>query len=347
MTFGKGAISLGKHILRGGAAALSLSLLLSGCASGIYANYRAVESLQTVRTLGIDRERTGSVTVSAAVDGSGEEDGSVLSCTAADIPEALARLQELSPKGQLFFAHIEYLLLGQSMAEGGVGGVLDYIERDVHTRMATSLFILRESRADALLTALKDGAAAAELLSSVQRETELQGSSRVDSVRAAAVALGQRDACLVCALEPSGKSAVPAGYAILKGDALVGYFTGQEAEAATLLAGFPGTLSRSFPTESGSVSLELRGSADYAEGTVRLALNGAVAAIDPPDALPEDLEARVSAALAEEAEAVLEKARRLDADLFGPAGEAPIRVRAETVLRHGFDLLPPEKGDAP
>ena len=111
------------------AAALALSLL-SGCglSRGIYSNYRPLEELQLVETLGADADE-GGVLLSASAGTDAAGGGAVRSARADALVPGLEALQDRAVRGQVFFAHTQYLVLGQGFAEAGVGGpVLVYAE---------------------------------------------------------------------------------------------------------------------------------------------------------------------------------------------------------------------------
>lgn len=364
-------------------AAVLLSLLLSGCGGkGIPANYRAIEDLQTVQTLGIDLDADGSVTLTAAVGKAGDSGSpAVLRRSGRSIPEAINSLQDYTERGQLFFAHVRYLVLGQDMAAFGLDAVFDYVERDVHTRMGTELFVLRDGRAEDFMQAVADGEAITNLLDAVKRDTALRGSSHVGSIRNAAVALSEYGAVPVCALravptdgsifsDAPALTVVPDGYAILKNGALVSFVSGGDAEALSLLTGNLGTVSRSIPDGAGgTVTLELSGSASISASEptlteITLSLDAVIAAVDAPDAPVTDaaylekLSAAVSAEAEEQVLRVLGLSKSLDADFLplAPAlqrktgrttlrsdwlQEMEFRLHTETVMAHSYDMREP------
>ena len=252
------------------AAALALSLL-SGCglSRGIYSNYRPLEELQLVETLGADADE-GGVLLSASAGTDAAGGGAVLSARADALVPGLEALQDRAVRGQVFFAHTQYLVLGQGFAENGVGGLFDYVERDIHMRMGTGLFVVRDGTAAALVTGAGGDWDASGVLASVRRETAARGDSHVFDLRETAVALSEYGAALICALrvvgteggvydtEP-GLSAVPAGYGILKDGRLIGFLDGDEACAASLLLGTLGVIPVLLPDGSGgAVSIEVR-----------------------------------------------------------------------------------------
>ena len=363
-----------------------LASLLSGCGGSrsIYTNYRAIEELQTVQALGIDLAADGGVTVTAAVGKAGDSGSpAVLRRSGHSIPEAIASLQDYTERGQLFFAHVQYLLLGRDMAASGLDEVFDYVERDVNTRMGTELFVLRDGRAEDLMAAMADGEKITDLLSSIRRDTALRGDSHVNSLRAAAVALSEYGAVPVCALRavPTERSvlsdgpaytAVPDGYAILKDGVLVSFVSGKDAETLSLLTGNLGTVSHSIPDGAGgTVTLELSGSASFsaAEPTlteVTVHIDAAIAAVDSPnapvtdEAYLEKLSAAVSSELEESVQRLLGLSKSLNADFLplAPAvkrktgrtilpedwlQEMEFRLHTETVMAHSYEMREPLK----
>lgn len=275
------------------------ALLLTGCSlgAGVYSNYRPIEELQLVQTLGIDAAGDGELLLSAAgkpADGGVSE---TVFRRAAGIPQGIEALQERTPRGTLFFAHTRCIVLGQECAARGLGGILDYVERDVHTRMGTGLFVVRGGSAQGLLCGTGDGWDIADVLASVRAETDRRGDSHVFDVRETAVALEEYGAALICALRAvdaeesvSGASggliAVADGYGILRDGQLVGFLDGDAALAASLLLGKAGTCAWQAPDGNGGIlSAELiGGSPDYAveqaeDGRLLLSLHVAPTAV--------------------------------------------------------------------
>lgn len=360
---------------------LLCTVLLTGCGSGgsIYSNYHALEELETVSTLGLDRNLSG-VTLSAAADRGGEAESPVLlRQTAPDLRLGMEALQDCAGERQLFFAHTRYLVLGEDWAADGIGALLDYVERDVSTRMGAELFILRGDRAETLVTGSGNIAA---VLNAAVRNAEHDGSSAVSSLHSVAVALSEYGAAAVCALraEPTAGStrseapeytAVPDGYAILKNGALTGFVSGAEAEALGFLAKSPGTVIRRCTDGNGSsvvLELQRRGAPEFRlsqteEGLrfdVSLKLNAVISAVDTVTQaaeLPDERELcrRAAAEVTEDAARVLAQLQSLDADVFGLGAavrrecgsaqsflkDAAFYVKTEVTMDHSYDMTEP------
>lgn len=362
------------------ALAAALALLLSACGQhrGIYSNYRAVEELQLVLTLGIDADKAGLLLSAAA---GRPRDGSaptLLRRSAPSLPQGMAALQARTPRGQLYFAHTRYLLLGEAFAVQGVNGVIDFVERDIETRMGAALFVVRSGTAEALVTGSGEDWDVNDVLSTVKAETDKRGDSHVRDVRETAVALSEYGAALVCALRttdtegsvfglPPGLAAVPDGFGILRGGALVGYLDGAEAQAASMMLGTLGTVSREIGDGSGGTvtvdlscgapTFTLYRAADGSPGCLEIrAAPTAVLAHEDVPADPAAIASALNDALREELTRTLARSRAENAD-FLALGRAlrthgidpsllpadwletlETRVLVETTVRHSYDL---------
>ena len=276
--------------LRAAALALAAFTLITqtGCSlsTGIYSNFRAIEHLQIIGTLGLDAAAAG---VRLSASGGAPSDGAqpaVFENSARDLISAMDALQDLSDNAQLFFAHTQHIVLGRDAAQQGIGTLLDFVERDVNLRMGTELFVLRSGEAGALLRDAAQQGGISETLDTIRRETSVSGASHVYNFRSTAVALEEYGAALVCALRTQDaqdkrqpESEAPAvsadGYGILKGAKLVGFIDGREAEAVSLVHGNLGNVSRMVSDGAGgTVSLEI----SRAEADIRLVSDESTAA---------------------------------------------------------------------
>ena len=335
-------------------AALAALGLLTGCSAGrgIYANYRPIEDLLLVETLGVDLVEDGALGLAAAVE-KGTEGARAVEARAPGLVQGLAALQDLAGGGRVFFSHCQSFVLGEDYARAGVGGLLDYVERDIHTRMGTHLYVVRGSAAAPLVAGAADVTA---LLAAVRSETGERGDSHVFDVRQTAVALSESDAALICALrlvqgEDAGLAAVPAGFGILVGGRLVGYLDAGEARAASLLQGVLGSaaLDAELPS-GGAATLVVRcGRPDVAcrrgpDGAPAVVIRAApvieLAAVEGGADLTDPaavaaLTAAVNERLRGDLEAVLARSKAMGADFLG-LGRA--------LRRAGVDpaALPPE-----
>ncbi len=214
-------------------------LLLPGCRGELFSGHRDMEHLRPVQTVGLDMDAAGAVTMSVTA-GSGPEGEQTLvrTATASGIETAADRLQELSPRDELFYAHVQYLLLGETMAAHGLDAVLDWVERSPAMRMDTPLLLVRGGAAALTTGTLGEYSDAAERLASLER-TLRSRSQPIPTLRQTAAGLLERGWALCLAVEalPDGDAAavVPAGLALLReGEAPV-FLTQNEALGAELL----------------------------------------------------------------------------------------------------------------
>ena len=206
---------------------LGMCALLCGCRGQLFSGHRDMEHIRPVQTVGLDADG-GTVTLSVS-SGIGPDNAAplVMKAAASGIETAAERLQDWSPEDELFYAHVRYILLGESALGDGVGRVLDWVERSPAMRMDTPLLLIR-GRADEAVTGALGGATdVTERLSSLERERRSHGEA-VPTLRRTAASLLERGwaLCLTAALcpdegtnfteEENGVAIVPAGLALLR-----------------------------------------------------------------------------------------------------------------------------------
>ena len=214
-------------------AALAALALLSGCASLLHP--RQVEDLQLIQTIGFDGG-IGDMTVSVS-SGEASEDAvsAQLAARGASIQTAVQRLQDFSPREELFFAHIRYAAVGEDCARGGITPILDYFERGMQTQLSVPLFVVKGDSAYTLIAANGGENEITAALSSLEADTERQGSAHCFTVLEIASRLNRSGAALACAIAPTAPErsvpeaedgatlALEAGYAVFRGETLCGF----------------------------------------------------------------------------------------------------------------------------
>ena len=108
---------------------LAAGMLCSGCSTGaISSNYRAVEDLELIQTIGVDRAPEG-VCLSAATGKACEGKAPKrMTQSGVSMLAALDQLQDRAPSAELFYAQTSYLLLGEEAAAAGeLTPLLDFI----------------------------------------------------------------------------------------------------------------------------------------------------------------------------------------------------------------------------
>lgn len=258
-----------------------LSLLLTGC--GLQSNFREVEDLLVIRTMGIDKSDNGlTVTLASAPDG---EDGDVrvLRGSGGSISAAMEDISSRSYEQELFCYHVEQVLIGESLAEDGIDDCLRYICTSPDMRLDSPLFIVTGSSAEKLISSVGSrdiGAAQVldSLVSRLKRESigeiysavdVLSGTDRTGSslIRAVECTDASED---ILSDEASDETSPPmtaraAGYAVIRGGKLCGYLSEEDSVAAALLLGTFRQSSVELPGKGASTV-----TADILEGTASL-----------------------------------------------------------------------------
>lgn len=236
---------------------LALSLtLLSGCSStgSVYTNYREIEQMLLIRTLGFDRsERQLRATVSGGEKGE-YTDFIRMSAQADSVSAALDVLQDYTSWEELYFAHTRYILIGQDLAEQDLSEVLDYLKRSSQIGTDTSLYVVKGGSAeDLILHCGSEDNDVTAAMDSIVRDSERRGDGHDFSLQQVTTSLSENGAALLCAVEADDLSAVEegaeegqvtpntCGYAILKGTRLVGFIEKENTRGVNFLMGRPGT----------------------------------------------------------------------------------------------------------
>ena len=252
---------------------LSALVPLSGCRVGgnIFSSHRDMERLRPVQTVGVDRE-AGRFLVSVST-GSGIDSSPplVMSAPGTRIENAINVLQDHSPEDELFYAHVRYLLLGQSMTGESLQSLLDWVERSPAMRMETPLLLIRGEAAEAQASSAGQTSDITERLTSLEREEHTWG-RHIYTLRETAASLEERGCalCLSVRSQPgtgtvlsSGEAGtaalIPAGYAVLRRDGPALLLTEGESLGAELLTT---GVSGARVTAGGCVLDLIRGSAE-------------------------------------------------------------------------------------
>ena len=228
---------------------LSVSLL-SGCARNIiYSDYREIDQLELVQTLGVDR--SGDL-VTATASTAAMEEPLVLKNTSVSVSRAMREMQDYTSKKYIFYGHTNHLLVGEEAARESLSLFMEHMERSVEMRLDTELYIVEGARAEELISAVgQSGTTAGDLLESLAKDVELMSESHVFTCGEVAEMLASRDCGVAAAIrlvrEPNilvgaGNSTIQScGYALLKDEKLVGFLDVNLARGANLLMGLGGS----------------------------------------------------------------------------------------------------------
>lgn len=237
-----------KHLLL----LLILPVLLSssGCSSSgsIWANYREIEQLQLIQTIGIDAEPGGvrlSVSTGKPMEG---EKPMRMAQTAPSLQIAMNRLQDDTASAALFYGHTRYVVVGQAAAEAGIAPYLDFVERDADMRLSAPMFIVSDATAEqAVMNTGDDKADITENLGAMELDVSRQGNGHAFTCAEIAQALASSGSALACAIvctpaeeKDAGDTALPYGYAILKDGKLTGFLHGDPVMGVNLLLNLSG-----------------------------------------------------------------------------------------------------------
>ena len=121
-------------------------LSMTGCSS-VYTNYREIQQLLVVQTMGLDQEE-GSITVSlaAAAEASGSGPRR-MSAKGGTVSTAIDRAYDLSYEDEIFFSHVNHILIGEEAAENDMDSFLDYLCQSPELRIDIPLYIVRDGTA--------------------------------------------------------------------------------------------------------------------------------------------------------------------------------------------------------
>ena len=184
---------------------------LSGCGS-IYSNYREIQQLMVVQTMGIDREKGGvQVSMAAAAEASGGGPRQ-MSAQGSTITAAIDRAYKLSYEEEIFFSHVNHLLVGEAAAEEGLDAFLDYVSQSPTMRIDIPLYIVRGSTANQAVMEVGDSSKGiSEVMQTVHESFASPSNSRVFTVADTINSLLRYGSALVCAVEcvPSSESISP------------------------------------------------------------------------------------------------------------------------------------------
>ena len=226
---------------------LVAGLLCSGCGSGaISTNYRPVEDLMLIQTIGVDRAPEG-VCLSASTGRAVEnEPPKRMTQTGETMLAALGQLQDRTPNAELFYAQTSYLLLGEEAAAAGeLTPLLDFIARNPDMRLSAPLFLVRGTAQQAVMDTGDDRTDVTEALTALEKDTALSGMSHAFSCADIARALAGSGCAAVgavaCVRTPESEGGtltlVPAGYAIFRGGDYLGCIAPETARGASMLLG--------------------------------------------------------------------------------------------------------------
>ena len=190
---------------------ISSLLSLGGC-GGIHTNYREIQQLMVVQTLGLDREEVSvRVSMAAAAEASGDGPRR-MSASGGTVSSAIERAYELSYEEEIFFSHVNHILIGETAAEEELDSFLDYLCQSPELQIDIPLYIVREGTAEQAVMEVGDSSRGiSEVMQAVREIFSTASNSRVFTVADTLRSLDRYGSALVCAIrcEPGSESSGP------------------------------------------------------------------------------------------------------------------------------------------
>ena len=267
-------------------AALLSAALLTGCSGGsVYSNYRELEQLMVIQTMGFDWADGGvRLSVSSGSDSAGggggnaqggtEQSGSSsvarLSAQAASFTLAKEKMQDYSAREDLFFSHTAYIAVGGESAAMSVTPFLDYIERSTDLRLDIPLFIVTNaSAAELVLGAGGETYDATSVLRSLERNIILRGDGVLFSAAEVVSSLDTNGCALITAVrsvkadeavkeaKAQELTAIPDGFVVIKSGRSVGSVPVEYAKGVNVLQNKAGPSSVELNVGDETVTVQL------------------------------------------------------------------------------------------
>ena len=252
--------------------ALSLMLTASGCSGGsIYSNYRDIDELLVIQTLGFDLSDAGvrlSVSAEGSTGAGKDNEGKTpvrLSVDAQSMTEAQDALQHYSGGLRLFFGHTAYIVLGENVLNTDTAQFFDCIERDAAFRLCIPVFAASGSASELVMGAGADEHDATRLMRAVTENLRLRGDAHIFTAAEIVSALDSNGAALICAVKAvpadtidpdaaEGEMAiVPDGYTIINNNKAAGHIPMELARGVSLILNEAGSM----PVVVGNATLQI------------------------------------------------------------------------------------------
>lgn len=251
----------------------TVALMFStGCSKnvGLSSNYRAIENLKLIHTIGFDIHKDG---LQLSVSGGESENQGItrLSASGTNISDALSTVQKFSGKEELYYAHTRYILVGEEYAKNGLGDIMQYLESSNQLRSDLPLFILKDGNAkDLIMHAGGKENSTFEILEAAVRDCTQRGDSYPFTCGEIAGFIAEYGSALACALkivptkeinpqaEDDELTPIVSGFGIIKDGKLVDYLSEDASKGINLLINELGTGEVTVTLNNQPVSLRIR-----------------------------------------------------------------------------------------
>lgn len=216
---------------------LALGLLLTGCGRGLPQS-REMDNMILMSTLGVDVGEEDAVALTAS--GSRGTDPVTLSAARPTLAGAFLALRGMGD-GYVFFGHADRLLLGEELAaRGGVEEVLFHFSQAEELGLGTQVWLIRDNSAQSALEAAKE-TGVGDRLTSLWQQARFSGAGVTCTAGETLTRLLENGSALLPALTVGEKPLLQTGgYAVLTGEGLAGFLTGEQARGLELALERPG-----------------------------------------------------------------------------------------------------------
>ncbi len=209
---------------------LSFTLLLSACQPT-----RPIRELRIVETVGCDASERG-----AAVSVFAPEPELSLRQEAASLRLAMDHLRDKAASPALFFAHTEYLLIGQQMAAEDLAPALDLVARSQDMRLRTPVWLVQGGEAADAVKLGDDDRTVTQMLSALTEDMAQQGTGHAFTCAEILQSFAENGAALAAACTAGDSALRPYGCGVLKGGKCVGWITAPADRGVALLMNLGG-----------------------------------------------------------------------------------------------------------
>lgn len=193
---------------------LLCSIILSGCGS-VYSNYKEIEQLLVIDTMGFDYVPGGvELSMAAGIGPGGAREPIRLSGIGSSISSAMDDARNYSFEDELFCSQTSSILIGEEAAKNGIEGVLSYICQSPILRTDLPVFIVKGSSAkESIMNSGDSQHGVAEILQGVSEYLETRGGSHIFKASQLVRSNLRYGSALACVLEYSDSAEAPAGSA--------------------------------------------------------------------------------------------------------------------------------------
>jgi len=259
------------------------AIFLSGCGS-IYSNYREVEQLLVIETMGFDSLPGGvRLTLASGLSSGGMQGPIKLSGTGATISAAMDQARNYSFEDELFCSQTNSILIGEDAARENMEPYLSYICQSPILRTEVPVFIIRGSSAyESIMSSGDSRHGVSEILKGVTEYLETRGGSHIFKAAQISRDSLRHGSALCCTLEYSQSAEPPlentqseqnkdesesdaytlavSGFGVLKDNRLIEYIDKEAAVGVSFLINKVGISSVQLKDISGrDIVLEISG----------------------------------------------------------------------------------------